>query len=53
MLILNTIVFYFLSILKGPLQSREIKQVSALEFYFYLLFKHTFHDFLRKAPFIH
>ena len=24
-----------------------------LDFHFYLLFKSTFHDFLRRAPFIH
>ena len=36
-------------LLKGPLQSWEIKQVSTLEFYFYILFKTTFHDFLRST----
>ena len=39
--------------LEGPLQSQEVKQVPTIDFYFYLLFKNTFHDFVRRAPFIH
>ena len=32
--------------IKGSFEYREIKNVSTLECYFYLLFKNTFHDFL-------
>ena len=39
--------------LKGPLQSREVKQVPTKDFYFYLLFKNTFYGFVKRAPFIH
>ena len=38
---------------KGPLKSQEVRQVPTIDFNFYLLFKNTFHNFLRRAPFIH
>ena len=45
--------FFLQNIIKGPLQSREVKQVTTIDFYFYLLFENTFYDFVRRAPFIH
>ena len=35
------------------MQSREVRQVPTIDFYFYLLFENTFHDFVRRAPCIH
>ena len=39
--------------LKGPLESREVRQVPTINFNFYLLFKNTFYDFVRTAHFVH
>ena len=36
----------------GPLYYREGTTLTTLDFHLYLLFKNTFHDFLRRAPFI-
>ena len=43
----------FITHVKGPLEFREARQVPTIDFNFYLLFENAFHNFLRRAPFIH